>query len=132
MGRGKSKAAGGRSDAPYGTEYKTLHQLDNIKYVTPTSGATTAPMYTKTSDRIYATVDGEGDVKYITFYDDNLNRYKQIDVKGQPHKVDGKLILPHTHYGYLHDENGTFKPTQEEVGVIDKVLIEWYNFTHGK
>ena len=132
MGRGTSKASGGKSKTPYGTEFRTLLQDGKVKFVVPTSGATAAPMYTQTPGRVYATIDKNNKVKYITFYDDNLKRYKQIDLRGQPHKIDDKMELPHVHYGYLHDENGTFKPNKEEQRMIDRILKKWYNHINGK
>lgn len=52
-GRG---SASGMSDKgkPYGTEYETLYQAGNIKYVRYRDGSTTAPMETMTKNRIYA------------------------------------------------------------------------------
>ena len=132
MGRGSSKAANGRSGAPYGSEFKTLHEFSNIKYVTPTSGTLTAPMFTQTQGRVYATIDDHNDVKYITYYDKALNRYKQADIKGRKHIINGKPRLPHVHYGYYHDEHGTFKPTKKEQRLIEKIVTEWYNFNSRK
>lgn len=66
-GRGSSS---GMSDKgkKYGTEYETLYQSGNIKYVKYNGKATTAPMETMTNGRIYATVDGNNVVKHITYY----------------------------------------------------------------
>lgn len=47
------------------------------------------------------------------------NIKKQIDVFGKPHKIDVKYELPHTHLGYLHDENGTYKPSARDKNLID-------------
>lgn len=129
MGRGVSKSG---KKAPYGTEFTTVHEVGNIKFVRTNKGATTAPMYTKTAGRIYATIDEEGDVKFIAFYDESekeeKKRVKQIDLKGRPHLIDGELVIPHVHFGYLHYENGTFRPSEEEQKLIDFIIKEWYDF----
>ena len=89
-GRG---SASGMSDKGklYGTEYETLYQAGNIKYVRYKDGSTTAPMETMTKNRIYATIDYKGDVKHISFYDKENKRYKQIDLDHY-HRVDGMDI----------------------------------------
>ena len=110
-GRG---SASGMSDKGklYGTEYETLYQAGNIKYVRYKDGSTTAPMETMTKNRIYATIDYKGDVKHISFYDKENKRYKQIDLD---------------HYGYWHDENGTTKPEVNDRSIVDKVNRIWQN-----
>lgn len=135
MGRGASKAG---KRAPYGTEFHSVYHYGRIKFVKPNSGSTTAPMYTKTKGRIYATLDDNDEVKYITTYgktwkvlNEGYNRTSQIDLSGPSHIVNGvELKPPHTHYGYRHEENGTAKPTAAERKIIDKVLTEWYNHKH--
>lgn len=124
-GRG---SASGMSDKGklYGTEYETLYQAGNIKYVRYKDGSTTAPMETMTKNRIYATIDYKGDVKHISFYDKENKRYKQIDLDHY-HRVDGKKEKPHTHYGYWHDENGTTKPEVNDRSIVDKVNRIWQN-----
>ena len=114
----------------YGDEYKSALKHNppgNIKFIVKKEGATTAPMETRTKGRIYVTVDNTRDLKYITFYDKNNKRYKQIDLKGKLHMVDGKKILPHVHHGYVHDENGTTTPSKADKKIIDLVYKIWDN-----
>ena len=124
-GRGSSS---GMSDngKPYGTEYETLYQSGNIKYVRYKDGSTTAPMETMTKNRIYATIDRKGNVKHISFHGKENKRRKQIDLDHY-HTVNGKKEKPHSHYGYLHDENGTRKPDASDRAIIDKVNRIWQN-----
>lgn len=139
MGRGRSKAG---KLAEYGTEFSEIKGVNagkSIKFVKPNSGATTAPMYTKTKGRVYATVDKDGDVRFISFYSNKkternsgYDRVKQIDLKGIDHVVDGERIIPHTHHGYNHDENGTTKPSNKEQKVIDKVVSAWNKYNNKK
>ena len=121
-GRG---ASSGISDTGkrYRTEYKTLAQFGNVKVVRyMDSDPAKSPMETMTPGRVYATVDKFNDIKFITFYDSNLERNKQIDVKGKKH--DG--ALPHTHNGYEHDEYGTYPGVSEkDTKRINKILKQW-------
>lgn len=105
----------------YGTEFRTIAQAGNVKFIKNNDGSVTAPMDTRTRGRIYATLDKYNDVKHITFYDVNGERYKQIDVKGPKHI--GKL--PHNHLGYEHDEYGTRELSQKEQRKVNEILTIW-------
>ncbi len=82
-GRGSS---GGVSikNKKYGSEYKSLLTYGNIKFVVTKAGNTTAPLETMTRNRIYVTLDISGNPKYITYYDRENKRSKQIDMD-KPH-----------------------------------------------
>lgn len=101
-GRGSSSGMSAKGKA-YGTEYTTLYQSGNIKYVKYNNGAATAPMETMTNGRVYATVNKKEEIKSVSYYDKRNKRYKQIDM-GHFHTVNGKKADPHTHKGYNHDE----------------------------
>lgn len=124
MGRGSSKLKG----IPYGTEYRTLHQMGNVKFIKPNKGSTTAPDYTETPGRIYATIGKKNEVKFITFYGSDGKRSKQIDVSGIAHRVNGKKIIPHVHLG-LHSDKA-YKPSKKERRQIALIVREWYNFNN--
>lgn len=126
-GRG---AASGVSDKgkTYGSEYTTVFQSGNIKFVKPKEGSTTAPMETRTKGRIYVTLGKKDEPKFISFYNKENKRYKQIDLTGKPHVISGKPTLPHTHLGYEHNENGDYKVSGEDQKIIDKVLKIWHNY----
>lgn len=89
-------------------------------------------METMTKGRVYATVDSKDNVKYISYYDKKNKRYKQIDLTGKPHIIEGKPTLPHTHRGYIHDEHGPRVPSAKEQRMIDKVLKIWENKKRGQ
>lgn len=117
-GRGASSGAS-KSGRIYGTEYKTLAQFGSVKVVRLNGkGAVTAPMETVTRGRVYATVDGKGDIKHISFYDEYGERTKQIDVKGKPHNG----LLPHVHVGYEHNEISDRDLTEKERSVVNDIL----------
>ena len=125
-GRG---SASGMSDKgeKYGTEYTTLYQSGNLKFVRYNSGSATSPMETMTKGRIYVTVNAKDIIKSITYYDKNQKRYKQIDI-GHPHKVKEKSIDPHAHKGYEHAEKGTFDISPREAKMIERVKKTWYHY----
>lgn len=107
----------------YGTEYSTLAQMGNVKFVKYNlADEAKSPMETKTKGRVYATIDKDNDVKYISFYDSNGERIKQIDVKGKSHK---ELGVPHVHVGYEHDEHGTRSISEEEKKTVKHILDYW-------
>lgn len=49
-----------------------------------------------------------------------------IDLSGNEHIIDGNMVLPHTHYGYIHDEHGTKILSKSENALIDMVKSAWY------
>ena len=121
-GRGSSSGISDKGKA-YGTEYSTLYQSGNIKFVRYNdSTSAKTPMETMTKGRVYVTINAKDEVSSITYYDNTNKRKRQIDLT---HAHNGKK--PHTHHGYIHDENGTTGLTVEEKKMIDKVKNEWYN-----
>lgn len=111
----------------YGTEYRTVLQSGNIKFVKSNEGANAAPMETMTKGRVYVTVDKNTDeLKYISYYDKNNKRYKQVDLQ-HLHPVNGAPTSPHTHKGYMHNEKGDYIPTPKEYKMIDRVTKIWEN-----
>lgn len=128
---GRGSSSGGRflkdgTYLPYGSEYKAVYQSGNIKFVKPNSGATTAPMETMTRGRVYVTIDTDNNPKFISYYDQENKRIKQIDLD-RPHKG----VSPHTHHGYEHNENdskkGYAKLTTKEKKMVERIKRIWYN-----
>ena len=74
-GRGSSS---GMSDKPYGTEYETLYQSGNIKFVRYKNGAATTPAETMTNGRVYVTVNARDKIKSITYYNKH-NKQRKYD-----------------------------------------------------
>lgn len=125
-GRGDS-AGISKKGKPYGTEHYTVYQYENIKFIKNIENNSKVPMETMTKGRIYAIINKRDEVHSISFYDENNKRYKQIDVRGTPHDINGKKRLPHTHYGYEHDEGGTTNLTKIEKQIVEDVLKVWDN-----
>lgn len=125
-GRGSSSgiSANGKE---YGTEYSTVYQSGNIKFVVSNSGSAKNPIETMTKGRVYAAVNANNEVKSISYYDSSNKRTKTIDL-GHYHNK----IKPHTHHGYLHNENdspkGAAKLTTKERKMVERILKLWYNY----
>lgn len=129
-GRGSSSGIGVNGRI-YGTEYKSLHTHGNIKFVVYKYGNPTAPMETMTKGRVYVTLGKDGAPKYISYYDTENKRKKQIDLD-KPHQG----VVPHTHHGYNHSENDTAKkfanPTDKEKSMINNVNKIWRESVYDK
>lgn len=131
-GRGSSSGMSvdkhGNPKYAYGTEFRTVLEAGNVKFVMSNSGSAKTPMETMTKGRVYVTVNDQNKVKSITYYDKNNKRFKQIDVSGQEHLINGKRELPHTHHGYEHEEyRGTRLLSPKEKKMVERVLKTWYH-----
>lgn len=111
----------------YGTEYTTLAEFENIKFIKYNDGSAKTPMETMTKNRFYGVINDQGAIKSMVIFDTNKKRSKQIDLEGVPHKVNGISTLPHTHLGYYHDELGTRGLTTKEMKLVVKAVSYWYN-----
>lgn len=128
-GRG---AASGISDKgrKYGTEYHSVLKKDNIKFVKYNFGNTTVPLETMSSDkrRIYATINNQEKVKFITGYSKNGQLAWQIDVSGKAHYVNGERIeTPHIHIGKDHVNTKVKTLNKRYRKILHKVQEAWYN-----
>lgn len=126
MGGRGSRFGKSNKGKSYGTEFSTVFKKGNIKFVKHNYGSATSPMETMAQGRTYVLINNQNKIKSITFYKRG-KRYKQIDVTGKPHYIDGNPVLPHTHFGYNHSENGTYYPTEKENRIIAKVKKIWNN-----
>lgn len=117
----------GKRKHKYGTEFSTVYESGNIKFVKSNSGSAKTPMETMTRGRVYVTINADEKPKAITYYDKHNKRMKQIDLTPPPHVIDGNPELPHTHKGYIHDEKGTRKLTPSEEKMVERVQKIWQN-----
>lgn len=122
-GRGSSTGIG-KNGKPYGTEFKSLLTSGNIKFVVRIDNSASAPMETMTGNRVYVTLSPQGEPKYISYYDKENKRKKQIDLD-VPHQG----VLPHVHHGYEHRENdsskGYAKLTVKEMEMVSHINQIW-------
>ena len=127
-GRGSSSGVSNKG-RKYGSEFTTLYQSGNIKFVRYNdSKSAKTPQETMTSGRVYVTVNNRNEPKAITYYDKENKRYKQVDIDHDHNDIKG----PHAHWGFNHSENGTTRPSTEEKIMVDRVRKLWYNFLNSK
>lgn len=88
-GRGSSSGISDKGKK-YGTEYHTVYQSGNIKFIKINKGNITPPFKTMTKGRIYVTVSNQDKLKSIIYFDKHNKRYKQVDID-HPHRIDGIL-----------------------------------------
>lgn len=123
-GRGSSSGIS-VSGKPYGTEYRTVLQSGNVKFIKPTSQDSEL-FETQTKGRVYAEVNNKNEVKTIYYFDNDLKKKKSIDLRHYHEKMK-----PHTHHGYIHNENdglkGATNLTPKERKMVERVLKLWYN-----
>lgn len=124
-GRGASSGVSNKGHK-YGTDYETVLESGNIKFVAKTSNDSETIMETVTRGRVYAIINNNNEISSIVYFDNKNKRKKQIDLL---HKHSGEK--PHTHHGYVHNENdgkkGGSKITPEEKKMVEIVLKKWYN-----
>lgn len=124
-GRGSSSgisAAGKR----YGSQYHTLFQNGNIRFVKKNERTSENLMETMTPGRVYVTIGGE-ELQNITYFDRENKRNKVINLN-HPHQGE----QPHVHHGYFHYENdgpkGATRLSPEEKRMVDRVRKLWNNY----
>ena len=124
-GRGASSGISEKQKNKYGTQYKTLYQSGNIKFVKKNDRNSESLFETMTRGRVYVTVGGN-DLLQIMYYDNENKRTKTIDLT---HFHKGTKL--HTHHGYEHNENDSIKGaanlTPEEKKMVERVRKLWYN-----
>ncbi|MCM1570197.1 MAG: hypothetical protein NC081_12255 [Roseburia sp.] len=124
-GRGVSSGMSDKGKR-YGSEYATVYQTGNIKFVVAKEGSIKAPMETMTNGRIYVTLGSDNEPKHITYYDKHVKRKKQIDLT-HAHFINGIPTKPHTHKGYFHNEKGDYILSGKEIKMIDRIMKTWHN-----
>lgn len=129
-GRG---ASSGMSDKgkKYGSEYTTVLSKGNIKFLKGNFRNGTTPFETMTKGRVYVSVNDKNQLKTISYYDTKGKRCKSIDLTHFHEKMN-----PHTHHGYIHNENdskkGAANVTTEEKKMVEKVKEIWYDYLNNK
>lgn len=128
-GRGASSGISDKGNK-YGTQYHTILEDGNIKFVSKNERTSETLMETTTPGRVYVTVGGETLLE-IMYFDKNNKRVKSIGLD-HPHKG----LQPHTHHGYKHNENdskkGAANLTPDEKKIVERVRNLWYNHLNSK
>lgn len=124
-GRGSSSGISVAGKA-YGSQYHTLFQSGNIKFVKKNERTSETLMETRTSGRVYVTVGGD-ELQSVTYFDQKNQRVKTINLD-HPHKGE----KPHVHHGYFHSENdgqkGATRLNDKEKRMVDRVRKLWNNY----
>ena len=119
---GSRGAASGTGKHLYGSEYKTILQDGNIKFVKyRLADNAKAPLETQIKGRIYVTVNNDNELSFISYYDREGKRSKTIDLL---HAHDG--TSPHSHTGYEHDGKAA-DLTEDEKKLLARVRKAWYD-----
>lgn len=123
-GRGASSGfsydKNGNPKNKYGTQYHTVYQDGNIKFVQKNRRDSEALMETMTQGRIYGVI-ASGQVDTIILFDENNKRNRTIHLR-DPH------AQPHSHKGYFHDEyDKDTSLSDSDKEIIAKVLKAWQN-----
>lgn len=123
---GMSIDKNGKPKNKYGSQYHTVLESGNIKFVTKNSRTSETLMETRTKGRVYVTVGGN-ELQSITYFDTENKRSKTINLD---HKHNGET--PHVHHGYLHNENdgpkGATRLNDKEKRMVDRVRKLWNNY----
>lgn len=110
----------------YGSQYHSVFESGNIKFVIKNPGATEELQETMTRGRVYVRVDDGNNLRQIVYFDNENRRSKSIDL-GHAHQKE----KPHTHHGYNHSENdstkGFSKLTDKEKQMVERVQRIWNN-----
>lgn len=97
-----------------GQQYHSIGNVDGVKVLLKDSGSVKAPEISHSPNRIYATVQN-GQLKHLTWYDENHNQSVSIDFL-HPHNG----VQPHKHYNLNHDDGG-IPITEEELKLANKI-----------
>ena len=120
-GRGASSGISDKGNE-YGSQYHTVLESKNIKFVSKNKRTSETLMETMTKGRIYVEVGGEDLLRIISF--DKTNKRNHV-IERDKHSDEW-----HVHNGYFHTEYG--KDQHEPLNDADKKLLEkvrklWYN-----
>jgi hypothetical protein len=123
-GRGAASASSKEGEA-YGSEYETLHQMGNVKFVRlrKSSDSASAPLETQSSSkgRVYATINEHGKIKFITTYGKDGKRKRQIDLDYKNNR-----LKDHAHAGYDWPEREKHLPlTKRDERLLARIEEEW-------
>lgn len=120
-GRGASSGISEKGKL-YGSQYHTVLEHENIKFVTNSIKNYEPLLETMTNGRTYVQVGGE-DIIRVAFMDRDNKRYKVIE-------KDKKNKEWHVHHGYFHTEQSEqmHEPlNQRDKDFLDKVSRIWHN-----
>jgi hypothetical protein len=129
-GRGSSSGVSTKG-IHYGTEYHTILQSGNIKFIRKNIGGASAPLETMSAHerRIYVTVNAKDVVKSVTLFSEDGLREREIHLD---HFHGG--LKPHTHVGYDNrtGRDEAFPLNPREKAIVSRVLGIWKEYNNGR
>ena len=120
-GRGASSGMSDRGNK-YGSQYHTLHEVDNIKFVSKNTRQSETLMETMTPGRIYVETGGNNLLRIIQFVDGGKRNYVI--------ERDKRTDKWHVHKGYEHTEDSEKhwdNLTTADKKLLAKVKRIWYS-----
>ena len=125
-GRGASSGfsfdKNGNPKNKYGSQYHTVLQSGDIKFVTKNTRDSETLMETQTPGRVYVEAGGK-DLLRVVFFDKDNKRNHVIE-------RDKRTDEWHTHNGYLHSEYGEAQHeplSDDDKRMLAKIKNLWYN-----
>lgn len=120
---GRGAASGMSKDRnKYGTQYRTVLQDGNIKFVSKVNRQAETLMETMTAGRVYVEVGGKDLLRIVSFDKENMRNHVI--------ERDKRTDEWHVHNGYLHAEKGTSQHEPLNDGdkeLLAKVKKLWHN-----
>ena len=126
-GRGSSSGLSvdknGNPRNTYGSQYHTIFQDGDIKFVTKNTRQSETLMETRTTGRVYVEVGGK-DLLRIVFFDEDNKRNHVIE-------RDKRTDKWHVHNGYHHSEYGESQHdplSDNDKRMLEKIKNLWYKY----
>ena len=120
---GRGAASGMSKDGnKYGTQYRTLLQDGNIKFVSKVNRQAETLMETMTAGRVYVEVGGKDLLRIVSFDEKNMRNHVI--------ERDKRTDKWHVHNGYFHTEKGISQHeplNDDDKELLAKVKRLWHN-----
>lgn len=120
-GRGSSSGFSTKGN-PYGSQYRALFEIDNIKFVSKVTRQSETLMETMTQGRIYVETGGNDLLRIVQFDANNKRRYVI--------ERDKRTDKWHVHKGYEHTEHSEKHwdhLTDDDEKLLARVKELWYS-----
>lgn len=122
-GRGASSGVSDKGHK-YGTDYKTIFQSGNIKFVVKARKDAEELEETMTKGRVYVLMNNKNEPGYIIYFNNELKRNRRIDIKSFH-----KGMKPHNHHFEeqieMNGKKGASKLDIKESKMVDRVNNLW-------